>query len=148
MAREPLSQGELRAISETDDILAIEILVEAVTRRLEIRQKLGPIVPLHLDAELVEALRGLERLDGNIAERLAREVLRQVPPECSTGLLRPNGARAPGRYHRNPGGAIPFLRRLRPMGEDPRGSGADHRRSPLDRFSGFILVFEAVVTAA
>lgn len=82
MAREPLSQDEIQALAETDDILAIEILAGAVTRRLGIRQKLGPIVPLHLDAELIEALRGLDRLDGDIAERLAREVLRQVPPEC------------------------------------------------------------------
>ncbi len=83
LALEPLSQEELRAIAETDDVLAIEVLEEAVTRRLEIRQRLGPIVPPHLDAELVEALRGLDRLDGGIAEQRAREILKQVPPECS-----------------------------------------------------------------
>lgn len=86
MAREPLSEDELRVVAETQDILALEILEGAVTRRLEIRKRLGPIVPLHLDSELVEALRGLERLDDDSAERRAREVLQQVPPDCSPAL--------------------------------------------------------------
>jgi len=82
MVREPLNQDELRALGETQDVLALEILERAVTRRLEIRKSLSPIVPHHLDAELVEALRSLERLDGDTAERRAREVLQQVPADC------------------------------------------------------------------
>ncbi len=82
LAREPFSVREIRDLAEADDVFALELIDSALARRLEIRRSLaGGIVPLEIDEEIAEALRGIEKLAPVRGSERAREILEKLPPD-------------------------------------------------------------------
>ncbi|MFQ5789996.1 MAG: hypothetical protein ACE5JI_05900, partial [Acidobacteriota bacterium] len=84
LAREPFTQEEIRALASTDDVFALDFLEGALERRLSMREAFSDgLAPPTVDRELVEALRGIERLDPLAGVKRAREVLERTPPDSA-----------------------------------------------------------------